>query len=168
MTDNKRLEARIQALEDREAIRDLKARYFAACDGKDPAAMRACFVDGPVAIDFGAIGSFERADDLVAVFERLGCHPHMVEMHHGVNARIALNEADTAVGEWALHYQLINTEEMTLTQLGARYEDEYRRTEAGWRISATRCIVHSTMVLQLGEDALKRVFAGVPDPAAAA
>lgn len=55
---------------------------------------------------------------------------------------------------------------MTHTQLGARYEDEYRRTVDGWKIAATRCIVHSTLVMQLGEGALKHVLAGPPDAAA--
>lgn len=157
---------RLCAVEDREAIRDLKSRYFAACDAKDPAGMRACFLDGPIDIDYGAIGSFDNADDLVQVFRDIGCHPHMVEMHHGLNPRIRITGPDSAEGEWALQYQLINTNDMTLTQLGARYEDAYRRTADGWKIAATRCIVHSTLVIQLGEDALKRVIAGPPEAAA--
>lgn len=156
------LEQRIQALEDREAIRALKSHYFAVCDAKNPEGMRACFVDGPVDIDYGAIGCFDNADALVAVFQDIGCHPHMVEMHHGLNPRIRLTGPDEAEGDWALQYQLINTRDMTLTQLGARYEDRYRRTSEGWKIAATRCIVHSTLVVQLGEDALRRVMAGAP------
>lgn len=156
------LARRVQALEDLERIRELKSRYLAACDAKDPAGMRACFVDGPVRIDYGVVGSFERADALVDIFRAIGCHPHMVEMHHGVNPQIQLVETDRATGTWGLHYQLINTREHTLTQLGASYEDEYRRTPAGWKISATRCVVNSTLVLQLGDDGLRRVFAGNP------
>lgn len=154
------LEQRLLALEEREAIRELKARYLAACDGKDPAAMRACFADGEVAIDYGVIGCFNRADALVEIFTQLGCHPHMVEMHHGVNPQIELLTATHAKGSWGLHYQLINTAENTLTQLGASYADEYRKTDAGWRISATRCVVHSTLVLQLAPDAVKALVLG--------
>lgn len=141
---------RLQVLEDREAIRDLKAAYFAACDAKDPAAMRACFADGRVAIDYGVIGVFDNADDLVAVFTRLGCHPHMIEMHHGVNPRIELIDADRARGRWSLHYQLIDTRERRLTQLGGCYDDEYRRdADGGWKITATRSVITSTLVLAL-------------------
>lgn len=156
------LQARLERLEDLDAIRELKARYFAACDGKDPAGMRACFCDGEVAIDYGVIGCFDRADALVAVFTQMACHPHMVEMHHGVNPRIEITGADTARGEWGLHYQLINTRESTLTQLGARYEDEYRRTAQGWKIRATRCVVDSTLVLALGDTALRALVTGRP------
>ena len=44
-----------------------------------------------------------RADALVAVFVAVGCHPHMVEMHHGVNPRIERLDADRASGHWGQH-----------------------------------------------------------------
>lgn len=155
---------RLSQLEDREAIRELKSRYLAACDAKDPAGMRACFVDGPVQIDFGAIGTFDRADALVEVFKAIGCHPHMVEMHHGVNPTIELVGPGRARGHWGLHYQLINTRDHTLTQLGATYDDEYVRVAGAWKIEKTRCVVTSTLVLELGEAGVKRLFAGNAPP----
>lgn len=162
------LARRLQALEALDAIRALKSRYLACCDAKDPVGMRACFMDGPVHIDFGAVGVFDRADALVEVFKTIGCHEHMVEMHHGVNPQIELLAPDRANGHWGLHYQLINTRENTLTQLGARYEDVYQRTADGWRIASTRCIVTSLLVLQLGTDSVKTVLAGRSPPAGAA
>lgn len=156
------IEARLQALEDREAIRQLKARYFFCCDRKDPAGMRACFVDGPMHIDYGVVGSFDNADALVKIYTEIGCQPHMVEMHHGVNPQIELSGADTARGNWSLHYVLIDTRQNQLTQLGGYYEDEFRRTPSGWRISRTRFIATSTLVMALGGDAPKTVFAGAP------
>ena len=157
---NPELEARIRALEDAEAIRSLKARYLACCDAKDPVGMRGCFADGPVKIDYGVIGCFETADPLVEVFKQIGCHPHMVEMHHGVNPQIKLLGVDHAEGRWGLHYQLINTQDNTLTQLGAYYEDEYRKTAAGWKMSATRCVVTSTLVLKLSAEAVQALVIG--------
>ncbi|MGH8809465.1 MAG: nuclear transport factor 2 family protein, partial [Noviherbaspirillum sp.] len=59
------LEARVRVLEDLEAIRALKARYFFSCDRKDPEAMRDCFVSGKVLIDYGRIGVFHHRDELV-------------------------------------------------------------------------------------------------------
>lgn len=154
------LEQRLATLEALEAIRSLKARYLASCDAKDPAGMRACFADGPIAIDYGVVGTFDRADALVEIFQQIGCHPHMVEMHHGVNPQITLRSGDHAEGRWGLHYQLINTNDGTLTQLGAYYEDEYRKTASGWRISATKCVVTSTLVLKLGAEALQALVIG--------
>lgn len=63
-----------------------------------------------------------------------------------------------------MQYQLINTREMTLTQLGGEYEDEYRLTPDGWRISATRFQVTSTLVLELSEEVIKCLVAGRKAP----
>lgn len=158
--DVSELERRLRVLEDVEAIRQLKARYLASADAKNPAAMRACFVDGPARIEFGAVGSFDQADPLVEIFRQVGCHDYMVEMHHGVNPQIELTAADSAKAHWGLHYQLINTRDNTLTQLGAHYDDEYRRTPDGWKISATTCVVTSLLVLALAEDAVKALVIG--------
>ena len=48
----------------------------------------------------------------------------------------------------------------TLTQLGAYYEDEYRKTTAGWKMSATKCVVTSMLVLKLGADAVQAMVIG--------
>lgn len=158
------IEDRLHRLEATEAIRDLKARYLAACDAKDPEGVRACFADGGIEIDYGPIGSFDNADDLVAIYRKMACHPHMVEMHHGSNPRIEVLDTDTARGRWSMQYQLINTREMTLTQLGGEYDDEYRFTPDGWRIGATRFQVSSTLVLELSEEVIKCLVAGRKAP----
>ena len=78
------LAARLRVLEDIEAIRRLKARYFFCCDQKNPQGMRDCFAPGNVPIDYGPIGVFDQRDALAQVFAHLGCHAHIVEMHHGL------------------------------------------------------------------------------------
>ena len=162
MTDDQ-LRRRLQVLEDRTAICELKADYLAACDAKDPQRMRACFADGPVEIDFGVVGCFDRADALVDVFTRIGCHPHMVEIHQGFNPRIECAGDDGARGHWGLHYQLIDTREHRLTQLAGYYEDRYGRASDGhWKITASRAVITSTLVLALGEEAMTTLVAGRP------
>ncbi len=158
------LELRLQALEDIEAIRSLKARYLSACDRKDPKGMRACFADGPVNIDYGAIGTFDNADTLVALYAQIACHPHMVELHHGVNPQIEIQDATTASGTWGLHYCLINTQANNATQLAGYYEDGYRKVGGAWKMVATRFVATSTLVLDLGSTAVKTLFAGVAPP----
>ena len=154
------LEQRLARLEAIEAIRQLKHRYLAVCDAKDPIAMRACFVDGPMHIDYGVVGIFENADAVAKIFAELGCQPHILEMHHGSNPQIEVLDDSHAKGSWSLHYQQINTQTHVLTQLGATYEDEYLLTPAGWRISRTVCRQNSTLVLQLGEDAIQALIKG--------
>jgi hypothetical protein len=161
------LEKRLRALEDIEAIRRLKACYLSCCDRKDPAGMRACFADGPVDIDYGVVGRFDHADALVELFSAVGCHEHMVEMHHGMNAQIDVLDESRAFASWSLHYVLINTQAHSLTQLGGYYEDRYVRQAGIWKIAATRFVVTSTLVLDLSEGNAKTLFAGRAPPAAA-
>ncbi len=162
MVSESSLAQRLDRLEALEAIRELKHRYLACCDAKDPQGMRACFADGPVPIDYGAVGTFENADALQEIYTQIACHPHMVEIHHGANPRIELSGPDAASGEWSMQYQLINTQEQTLTQLAGRYEDEYHRFDGVWKISATRFVATSSLSLELGPAAVAVRFAGRP------
>lgn len=159
------IEARLQKLEDAEAIRTLKARYLFCCDRKDPKGMRACFVDGKMHIDYGMIGIFDNADAVVKVFEEIGCHEHMVEFHHGVNPQIEVLDTAHARGKWGLHYFLIDTQSQRLTQLAGYYEDEYRKENGEWKISRTCFNPTSTMAIDLTEGNLKSLFAGSTMPA---
>lgn len=159
------IEARLRRLEDIEEIRALKSRYFYACDRKDAKAMRECFKDGTVYIDYGVIGTFDNADALVKVFEQIGCHDHMVEMHHGMNPVIELLDATRARGHWKLHYFLINTQERSVTQLGGYYEDEYQVQDGAWKISRTRFVATSTLALNVADGTAKVLFAGRTVPA---
>ncbi len=159
------LEARIARLEAIEAIQQLKHRYFRACDTKQLDLMRDCFVAGPMTIDYGAIGTFDDRDALVSLFEKIGCHPHMIEMHHGQNPEITIVDNNHASGIWGLFYYLINTQDNTLTQLGGFYHDEYRYDDGQWRISATVFKVHSMQVHRLTDGAVQSVMAGSPPTA---
>ena len=159
------LAGRIRALEDIAAIKRLKYDYFYFCDTKQPDKVRGCFVDGPVHIDYGRIGVFEHRDALVAVFAELACHEHMLEMHHAQNPRIDLVDGASARGVWGLYYHLIDTSARRVTQLGAYYEDEYRKVGGRWLISSTVCTVNSTHVSDLSEHAARVVFAGRSLPA---
>lgn len=156
------VEQRLQRLEDIEAIRKLKARYLFSCDRKDPKVMRGCFADGPVHIDYGVVGTFESAEPLVKIYSEIACHPHMVEMHHGMNPQIEVLDETKARGTWSLHYFLINTQTHGATQLAGYYEDEYRKLDGEWKISATKFVATSTLALDLTGETLKKVFAGAP------
>ena len=125
MNDISKLEARITALEDIEAIKKLKARYFFSCDQKDIDAVTDCFAEGDVEIKYGRIGDFSRREDLVAVFKELACHPHIIEMHHAQNPQIDLLSDTTARAIWGLYYYMINARDNSATQLGGYYKDEY-------------------------------------------
>ncbi len=159
MTDSELLQ-RLEALEAHQAIIELKSRYLACCDGKDPAGFRACFSDGTVDIDYGSLGQFDNADALTSIFQDIACHEHMLEWHHASNPQIQLEGPDTARGCWSLHYQLINSQEQSLTQLGGEYQDQYRRIDGQWKIVATRFEARTCLVLKLDDAAMKTIYAG--------
>ena len=161
MTD---LADRITALEDIEAIKRLKHDYFFFCDHKQPQAMRDCFAEGDIKIDYGRIGRFENREALVAVFEQLACADHIVEMHHAQNPRIDLIDQETAKGVWGLYYFMIDTRQEVATQLGGFYEDEYRKIDGCWKITATTFNVTSTVITGVGEGIAKVMFAGRTAP----
>lgn len=159
------IEGRLARLEAIEAIRQLKHRYFRACDTKQTDLMRDCFVAGPLHLDYGAVGTFTDRDALVALFAEVGGPPHMVELHHGQNPEITVHDDSRASGIWGLFYYLINTREQTLTQLGGFYEDDYRCEAGTWRISRSVFRVHSMQVHRLHDGLVKNVLAGLPPPA---
>lgn len=158
------LEQRVARLEAIEAIRQLKALYFQACDRKDPDAVRDCFPPGDIDLCYGRIGSFSDREDMLAVFTRLACQPHIVEMHHGQNPRIEILDENNATGVWGLYYYMIDTRRQTVTQLAGFYDDAYVRSDGQWRIVRSHYEVTSTQIFDLSEGLAKLVFAGAEAP----
>jgi hypothetical protein len=154
------LEQRISRLEAIEAIKQLKAKYFLACDNKQPELVRSCFVDGDMVIDYGRVGSFTNADELVAIYTKYACEDHIVEMHHAQNPQVEITSDTQASASWGLYYYMIDTRQNTVTQLGGFYEDEYRREGGEWKISASCYRVTSTQLMDLSEGLAKVTFAG--------
>lgn len=154
------VEQRLRRLESIESIKQLKYRYLRACDNKDPATIKQCYESGEIALDFGRVGTFRSADELVQVFTALACNPHIVEMHHAHNPEITMHDDENATGQWSLYYFLINTRDKMTTQLGGYYQDRYRLTDEGWRISASTYTVTSTLITSLEEGQQKLMFMG--------
>lgn len=163
MTD---LATRLTALEDMEAIKRLKYDYFFFCDHKQPQNMRECFAEGEVHIDYGRIGTFNDRETLVAIFDQLACADHIVEMHHAQNPRIDLLGDGKAKAVWSLYYFMIDTQQNTVTQLGGYYDDEYRKIDGLWKITATTFNVTSTQIMDVADGMAKILFAGKTAPEA--
>lgn len=157
-------EQRLSRLEAIEAIRQLKARYFHACDTKQPDIVRECFAPGAIELRYGRIGNFDHRDDMLAVFTELACQPHIVEMHHGQNPRIEVQDGTNATGIWGLYYYLIDTRRQIVTQLAGFYDDAYVRSDGQWRIARSHYEVTSTQVFDLSEGLARVIFAGRAAP----
>ncbi len=165
MNNIEALAQRLQELEDLRAISELKYRYLNACDAKRPDDVLNCFAAGEIVIDFGHIGRFSSREAFVAVFEELGCHEHIVDMHHAQNPLISLTGPDSARGDVGLRFLSLNTRDKTRLQLAGRYHDEYQRIGGQWRISASRFRVNAVEIIDFsGEQAVIR-YAGNQMPA---
>ena len=143
---------RLTRLEAFDAIKTLNATYLMACDTKDPALMRDCFIEGELMIDYGPVGQFNDREQLVQIFTDVGCHPHMLESHHGHNPIIELIDSHYAKGNWELAYQVLNSREKKLTQITMIYRDEYRCVDGHWKISATTTHTLSTLVYDISNE----------------
>ena len=153
---------RIQQLEDIEAIKKLKARYFHACDQKQLEVMRECFVAESCLIDYGAVGVFDHRDALVELFREQACHDHIIDTHHGQNPQISIISDTVAVACWDLFFFQINTKRNRLTQLSGFYQDQFVKTDGVWQIQATTFKATSTLISDLQDGVAKVVAAMNP------
>lgn len=131
------LEQRISRLEALEDIRQLKHRYFNACDMKEVEVIRQCFAPGEVLIDFGPLGRFNDRDSFVALYQELACHERMIDLHHGSNPEIELHGDSEASARWALYYFNQDGETGATRQLGGQYQDRYCRIDGHWLMVET-------------------------------
>lgn len=137
------LEDRLTALEQIEAIKALKHRYFRACDAKDPETFRACFIARGADIDYGPLGGFsgpDQAEKLAAVFQRIALHtvdgkPVILDMHHGMHPDITLTGPGTATGRWTLKFRQLNMIERTERLLTGDYDDDYVIEDGRWKMA---------------------------------
>ncbi|KJK16820.1 nuclear transport factor 2 family protein [Pseudomonas sp. 2(2015)] len=137
------LEHRIARLEALDAIRQLKHRYFNACDLKQVEVIRDCFAEGEILIDYGPVGTFRDRDSFVALYQQLACNAQVIDLHHGANPEIHLTGDDQAQGRWALYYFNLDGESGATRQLGGIYQDRYRRIGGQWKMIETCFSAHS-------------------------
>lgn len=134
---------RLTALEQIEAIKNLKHRYFRACDAKDPDTFRACFVTHGADIDYGPLGSFSGPDpagQLAEVFRRIALHtvdgkPVVLDMHHGMHPEITVTGDGWATGRWTLKFRQLNMIERTEKVMTGEYDDDYVIEDGQWKMA---------------------------------
>ena len=148
---------RIARLEAIEEIKALKHRYLRACDAKDPAAFRACFVASGASIDFGRLGRFDDADGIAAVFERIALQRVdgrnvILDMHHAMHPDITVHGEDRASGRWTLRFRQLNLLEATESVSTGEYDDTYRVEDGRWKIAKCHFHRYWTITRPIGAD----------------
>jgi uncharacterized protein (TIGR02246 family) len=123
-------------MDDIEAIRRLKARYFRTMDTKDWEGMRQVFTDDVVIDTSEAGGGVVRgADEFMAFLQE--ALAGTVTVHQGHMPEIDLTSGSTATGTWALNDIVIWPNGMRLDGYG-HYHETYEKGPDGWRISSSR------------------------------
>jgi hypothetical protein len=130
---------------DLEEIKRLKARYFRYVDTKNWAALRALYVDDAV------FDGFDYATDTPDQFVA-GVAAYLAttsSVHQGFMPELVPRGSDLVRGIWAMHdylvwepgtrgYKGMSTPDQWGIEGYGHYEEEYRRTAGGWRISFQR------------------------------
>jgi uncharacterized protein (TIGR02246 family) len=123
-------------VDDVEAIRRLKARYFRTLDTKDWDGLRQVFADDVVMDTSEAGGSVVTgADDFLAFLRDVLADT--VTVHQGHMPEIDLTSDTTATGIWALHDIVIWPTGTRLDGFG-HYHETYVKGDGGWRIASSR------------------------------
>jgi uncharacterized protein (TIGR02246 family) len=122
-------------MDDIEAIRQLKARYFRTMDTKDWEAMRQVFTND-VTVDTSASGGnvITGADEFMAFLQET--LRGAVTVHQGHMPEIDLTSPTTATGIWALNDLVIWPNGMRLTGYG-HYHETYEKQDGEWRIASS-------------------------------
>ena len=147
-----------------EAIKQLKYRYWRACDAKDVNGFRSCFIDLGARIDYGQLGTFDDAEPMARLFEQVALHQVdgqyvIFDMHHGFHPDITLTSDTTATGRWTLKFRQVNLLDRTETVMTGEYDDEYVVEEGEWKMSASTLTERWSLRRPLGGDAT--VHAGI-------
>jgi len=124
-------------LEEIEAIKQLKYRYFRCLDSKRWAELAECFApDATSSYDSGKY-SFQGRDQILGFLEGALGQPSTITMHHGHHPEISLTSPTTATGTWYLEDQVIDAKRNTMLRGAAFYHDEYVKLGGAWKLQST-------------------------------
>ena len=123
-------------MDDLEAIKQLKARYFRTMDTKHWAAMRQLLCDDFVMDATASGGSVVVGADESIRFLRSSIGD-VVTVHHGHMPEIELTSATTADGIWAMEDMLRWPDGRELHGYG-HYTETYEKADNQWRIKSLK------------------------------
>ena len=133
-------------MDDLEAIRQLKARYFRTMDTKDWDGMRQVFTADVVMDTTESGGGVVTGADEFLAFLREALDG-ATTVHQGHMPEIELTSDTTATGIWALNDIVVWPNGMRLDGYG-HYHETYVKGPDGWRISSSKLTrLHTDFVM---------------------
>jgi len=129
--DLRDLERRIRALEDIEAIKQLKYRYADACDrGYDADTLADLFTEDAI-WDGGVFGRYDGQEAIRQYFQDISSDI-VFAMHYMMNPIIEV-DGDEARGAWYLFQTCTFAEGNTPILGAAKYAERYQRVHGTWK-----------------------------------
>jgi ketosteroid isomerase-like protein len=125
------LEARIQRLEDIEAIRQLKGKFAYYADIKDLDGFMSLVADDAIWA-FGAWGNYEGKDAIREFSKDVTLVTYSFMLHHFYNLYLEVN-GDTASGRWYFLVPSTNSTTQNAEWLAGIYDEEYVRVNGAWK-----------------------------------
>lgn len=159
------LAARITALEDIEAIRQLKARYLRGCDLKQVDTIRDTLLPVGVRIDYQGFPLLEDREAFLSIYQQMACQGGVFDIHHATNCDITLDGRDAASGRWSLNFRTILLAQRQITRLAVEYEDRYVKQDGRWWIAETKSRITSCLTEEIGNDGSSRYLVWGEPPA---
>ena len=139
MDELRELRARIRVLEEIEAIKQLKARYWRCVDQKLWNEWADCFVED-AKMDIQPMGIIQGKRQIVqAISNGIGT---AISTHQGHSPEIEITGDTTAKGKWALYDHIFDERSKTVSEGFGLYEDEYVKENGQWKIKTTRITHH--------------------------
>ncbi len=124
------LERKIQELQDIEAIKKLKARYWNSVDAQRWDDLADCFVEDTV-FETSFFGRMEGKNHIIRVLKR--AMKNVKTAHQGHNPEIEIISDSAASGRWALN-DCVGTLGRQFSRGYGRYEDDYVKDNGAWKI----------------------------------
>lgn len=136
--DLEELEKRIKKLEDREAIKELKAKYTYALDKGDWDTVLGCFTDD-AKCDWGKFaGAIYEGKEQLGKFFREDLRKTLSFHAHLVHNPIVEVDGDKARGKWYYEEPCIWTDKDEAGWIMGIYNEEYVKIDNEWKINSIK------------------------------
>lgn len=127
----------MQDLQEIEAIRQLKYRYFRALDTKRWDEVEACLAEDCRRAECDGTGRLYDRAEVMDSLQRSFSRNNILTMHQAHHPEIELEGDEAARGIWAIQDRVIDLQ-FNITTWGAAYHtDEYIKVDGAWRIQST-------------------------------
>lgn len=142
-----------QKLEDIEAIRQLKYRYFRCIDTANITELAELFTqDANIRLEGGTYTFEAQGRDKICEAISYGFHAEAVAFHHGHHPEIEIVSDTEANGLWYLRDWFLDLRRMITTDGTAFYRDQYVKHDGRWWIQQS----HYSRVWEIVEDVTEK------------